>query len=138
MSCAVRSAPNHQAFIALVDRYAAEFGLPTYSEIARALPLHVAAHEMAERNSADLYAALRAVTEHAAAAQVLLLNTGLDQPRETLDRVLEEALERATAGSMAGNIALFTAETRVDLDGRDDVTVLADARTRLRAAGRRL
>lgn len=131
MSCAVRSAPDHQAFIALVDRHAAAFCVPSYSELVRAI------HAQDQR-AAELYAALRTTTEHAAAAQVLLLNTGLDQPRETLDRVLEEALERATAGTMAGNIALFTAETRVDLDGRDDVTVLADARTRLRAAGRRL
>ncbi|MEE7505186.1 hypothetical protein [Methylobacterium mesophilicum] len=138
MSHVNRPALDRQAFVDMIDVFCIEIGVPAYSEIADALPHHVAAHEAAERNSADLYAALRTVTEHAAAAQVLLLNTGLDQPRETLDRVLEEALERAAAGSMAGNIALFIAETRVDLDGRDDVTVLADARTRLRAAGRRL
>ncbi len=70
--------------------------------------------------------------------QVLLARTGLDQPRAVVELILEEALKKATAASMAAGIALFTAETRVDLDGRDDVTVLADARTRLRAAGRRL
>jgi hypothetical protein len=138
MSCAVRSAPDHQAFIALVDRYAAEFGLPTYSEIARALPLHVAAHEMAERNSADLYAVLRTIEGQVGELQVLLARTGLDQPRAVVELILEEALEKATAASMAAGVALFTTETRVDLDGRDDVTVLADARTQLRAAGRRL
>lgn len=125
------------SFIEAVDIEAVRHAMPRYSDLAdRLIATEVALRE-SERRASDLYAALRTVTEHAAAAQVLLLHTGLDQPRETLERTLEEALERAAAGSMAGNIALFTAETRVDLDGRDDVTVLADARTRLQATGRR-
>lgn len=131
MSCAVRSAPDTQAFIATVDRFAAEFGLPTYSELARAI------HDQDHRAS-DLYAALREVSKHVGEAQLLVARTGLEQPKDALDRLLTDALERITAAKMVSDIALFTAETRVDLDGRDDVTVLADARTRLRAAGRRL
>ena len=34
MSCAVRSAPDHQAFIALVDRYAADLAPPPDDETA--------------------------------------------------------------------------------------------------------
>ena len=131
MSCAVRSAPDHQAFIALVDRYAAEFGLPTYSGMVRA-------HHLRDRQNSDLFGALRTVESHVGDLQLLLARTGLDQPRAVVELILEEALGQATAASMAAGIALFTAETRVDLDGRDDITVLADARTRLRAAGRRL
>lgn len=130
MSCAVRSTPDPQTFIALVDRYAAAFGVPGYSELVRAI------HEQDQRAS-DLYGTLRQVGEITRDLQLLLSRTGLDQPDALLELTLEEALEKATAASMVANIALFTAETRVDLDGRDDVTVLADARTRLRAAGRR-
>lgn len=131
MSCAVRSAPDHQAFIALVDRYAAEFGLPTYSDMVRA-------HHLRDRQDSDLYGALRTVEGHVGDLQLLLAQTGLDQPRAVVEHVLEEALEKATAATQAAGIALFTAETRVDLDGRTDVIVMAEARTRLRVAGRRL
>lgn len=131
MSCAVRPAPDHQGFIALVDRHAAEFGVPSYSELVRAI-------QSQDQRASDLYAALRTVAGHAREGQQLLAQTYLDQPRETLDHLLSEAMERATVASKIAETALFTAETRVDLDGRDDVTVLADARTRLRAVGRRL
>ncbi|MDP4005114.1 hypothetical protein [Methylobacterium sp. NEAU K] len=130
MSCAVRSAPDHQAFIALVDRYAAAFGVPSYSELVSAI------HAQDQRAS-EFYGGLRAAAENVRAAQILIAQAALEQPRDDMLRSLAEALKHATAASMAANIALFTAETRVDLDGRDDVTVLADARTRLRAAGRR-
>lgn len=129
---------NQEVFIAAVDERAALLGLPTYSEIAHSLPRHVAAHEMAERNSADLYAVLRTLEGQVGELQVLLARTGLDQPRAVVELILEEALEKATAASMAAGVALFTAETRVDLDGRTDVIVMAEARTRLRAVGRRL
>ncbi|MFF9549369.1 MULTISPECIES: hypothetical protein [Bacteria] len=130
MSCAVRPAPDHQAFIALVDRHAAAFGVPSYSELVHAV------HEQDQRAS-EFYGALRAASEHIREAQTLIAEAA-DQPRDDALRNIAEALKHATAASMVANIALFTAETRVDLDGRDDVTVLADARTRLRAAGRRL
>ena len=131
MSCAARSVADTQAFIAAVDRFAAEFGLPTYSEIARAV------HDQDQRASV-LYGALRTVEGQVGELQVLLARTGLDQPRAVVEFTLEDALEKATAAFSTAGIALFVAETRVDLDGRDDVTVLAEARTRLRAAGRRL
>ncbi|MBA9063087.1 hypothetical protein GGQ91_002475 [Methylobacterium fujisawaense] len=131
MSCAVRPAPDHQAFIALIDRHPAAFGVPSYSELVHAV------HEQDQRAS-EFYGALRAAAENVRAAQILIAQAALDQPRDDMLRDLVEALKHATAASMVANIALFTAETRVDLDGRDDVTVLADARTRLRAAGRRL
>ncbi|MGH1574322.1 hypothetical protein ACRAWG_31335 [Methylobacterium sp. P31] len=116
--------------IAALDRYAAACGLPAYSELARAI------HAQDQRAS-DFYGALRAVSENVRDAQLLIAQAGLDQPRNDMLPYLAEALKRVTAASMAANVALFTAETRVDLDGRDDVTVLAEARTRLRAAGRR-
>lgn len=130
MTCAARTRPDPRAFIAAVDRYAAAFGVPSYSELVRAI------HEQDQRAS-DLYAALRETCDHVGDVQVLLSRTGLDQPRAVVELFLEEAVEKAAAASSVAGIALFTAETRVDLDGRDDVTVLADARTRLRAAGRR-
>lgn len=130
MSHVNRPALDRQAFVDMIDVFCIEIGVPAYSEIADALPHHVAAHEAAERNAADLYAALRTVTEHAAAASVCLMFEGED--------MIAEAQERAAAGRKVGSMALSVAEMRVDLDGRDDVTVLADARTRLRAAGRRL
>lgn len=130
MSVANRPAPDTQAFVDMIDGFCVDIGILAYSEIARALPHHVAAHEMAERHAADLYAALRIVTEHAAAAEVNLMFEG--------EAMIAEAQERAAAARSIGGRALNVAEMRVDLDGRDDVTVLADARTRLRAAGRRL
>lgn len=131
MSLAARPAPDRQAFIAMVDGFAAEFGLPTYSELARAI------HDQ-DRRASDFYGTLRTVESHVGDLQLLLAQTGLDQPRAVVEHVLEEALEKATAAAMAAGIALFTAETRVDLDGRTDVIVMAEARTRLRAVGRRL
>ena len=130
MSLANRPAPDRQAFIDMVDGFCLYIGIPAYSEIARALPHHVAAHEMAERNAADLYAALRTVTEHAAAAEVCLMFEG--------EAMIAEAQERAAAGRSVGKTALAVTEMRVDLDGRNDVIVLAEARARLWAAGRRL
>jgi len=100
-------------------------------------PAARAVHEQ-DRRSADLYAALRESGGHIREGQLLLAQTYIDQPRETLDRLVSEAMERATVASKIAETALFTAETRVDLDGREDVTVLADARTRLRAVGRRM
>lgn len=131
MSPVARPAPDRQAFIAMVDGFCRDLELPTYSELARAIPDQ-------DQRASDLYGALRAVEGHVGDLQLLLAQTGLDQPRAVVEHILEEALEKATAASMAAGIALFTAETRVDLDGRADVIVLAEARTRLRAAGRRL
>lgn len=130
MSCAVRRHPDPQAFIALVDRYAATFGVPSYSELVHAI-------QAQDQRATDLYGALRETCNHVGDVQILLSRTGLDQPRAVVEVVLEEAVEKAAAASAVAGIALFCVETRVDLDGRDDVTVLADARTRLRAAGRR-
>lgn len=130
MSCAVRRHPDPQAFIALVDRYAATFGVPGYSELVHAI-------QEQDQRASDLYGALRETCNHVGDVQVLLSRTGLDQPRAVVELCLEEAVEKAAAASAVAGIALFTVETRVDLDGRDEVTVLADARTRLRAAGRR-
>lgn len=129
MSHVNRPALDRQAFVDMIDVFCIEIGVPAYSEIADALPHHVAAHEAAERNAADLYAALRTVTEHAAAAEVNLMFEG--------EAMVAEAQERAAAGRKVGGEALAVTEMRVDLDGRDDVVVLADARERLRAAGRR-
>lgn len=130
MTCAARPLSDPRALIALVDRYAAEFGMPSYSDFVRGI------HEQDQRAS-DLYGALRETCNHVGDVQVLLSRTGLDQPRAVVELFLEEAVEKAAAASAVAGIALFTVETRVDLDGRNDVTVLADARTRLRAAGRR-
>lgn len=131
MSFAGRPGFDPVTHIAALDRYAAACGLPAYSELAHAI------HAQDQRAS-TLYGALRAVEGNVGELQLLLAFTGLDQPRAVVELTLEEALEKATAAFSTAGIALFVAETRIDLDGRDDVTVLADARTRLRAAGRRL
>lgn len=131
MSCAARPAPDRQAFIAMVDGFCRDLELPTYSDMVRA-------HHLRDRQDSDLYGALRTVEGHVGDLQLLLAQTGLDQPRAVVEHVLEEALEKATAATMAAGIALFTAETRLDLDGRTDVIVMAEARTRLRTVGRRL
>lgn len=138
MSLVNRPALDRQAFIDMVDGFCLDIGLPAYSEIARALPHHAAAHEMAERKAADLYAGLRETAGHIAVAQRDLMKTGRAQDPEALDRLIEEIVERVSAAYGAAGIALYSAEMRVDLDDRADVIVLAEARTRLRAAGRRL
>jgi hypothetical protein len=131
MSYAGRPYLDAEANIAAMDAYATACGLPAYGVLMRALHAQ-------EQRSAELYAALRESAEHSGAVQLALFRTGPDQPREALERSLTEALERSAAAVEAADVALFTAETRVDLDGRKDVTVLAEARARLRPAGRRL
>jgi hypothetical protein len=84
-----------------------------------------------------LYAALRETAGHIAVAQRDLMKTGRGQDPEVLDQLLEEIVERVSAAYGAAGIALYAAEMRVDLDGRTDVIVLAEASVRLRAAGRR-
>ena len=84
-----------------------------------------------------LYAGLRETAGHIAIAQRDLMQTGRGQDPEVLDRLLEEIVERVSAAYGAAGIALYSAEMRVDLDGRADVVVLAEASVRLRAAGRR-
>ena len=117
------------SFMEAVDIEAVRHAMPRYSDLAdRLIATEVALRE-SERRASDLYAALRTVTEHAAAAEVNLMFEG--------EAMVAEAQERAAAGRKVGGEALAVTEMRVDLDGRDDVVVLADARERLRAAGRR-
>lgn len=116
------------SFMEAVDIEAVRHAMPRYSDLAdRLIATEVALRE-SERRASDLYAALRTVTEHAAAAEVNLMFEG--------EAMVAEAQERAAAGRKVGGEALAVTEMRVDLDGRDDVVVLADARERLRAAGR--
>lgn len=117
------------SFMEAVDIESVRHAMPRYSDLAdRLIATEVALRE-SERRASDLYAALRTVTEHAAAAEVNLMFEG--------EAMVAEAQERAAAGRKVGGEALAVTEMRVDLDGRDDVVVLADARERLRAAGRR-
>ena len=131
MSFVGRPGFDPDSHIAALDRYAASCGLPAYSGLMRAV------HAQDQR-SAELYAALRQSAEHAGSVQVLLSRTGIDQPRAALEHTLAEALDHAASATEAADIALFSVESRLDLDGRTDVTVLADARVRLRAGGGRL